>query len=152
GTLVTNGTFQERSTRGWLDPDNRAGNPAVSEPIVPGTFYRMHFDLQPKDLVAVAGRRLGIMIVSSDQESSIRPAAGTQLSLDLSQSWAEIPVVGGAQALAEAFGSTLDPASPTGLNGWYNGNVSLTWQIGDGGATVTKTGCADETFTTGGTF
>ena len=158
GTL-TNGTFQERSTRGWLDPENRGGNPAVSEAIVPGTFYRMHFDMQPKDLVAVAGRRLGIMIVSSDQEASIRPAAGTQLTLDLGQSWAEIPVVGGAQALAEAFGSvgptvgyTLDPSAPTGQNGWYTGDVSLTWQVGDGGAAVTKTGCVDEMFTTDGTF
>ena len=44
------------------------------------------------------------MIVSSDQEATIRPAPGTQLTLDLAQSWAEIPVVGGAQALAEAFG------------------------------------------------
>src|SRR5262245_15873100 len=77
GTLTSNATFQERSTRGWLDPENRGGNPAVSEPIVPGTFYRMHFDMQPKDLVAVAGRRLGIMIVSSDQEASIRPAPRT---------------------------------------------------------------------------
>ena len=36
------------STRGWLDAENRGGNPAVSEPLVPGTFYRMHFDMQPK--------------------------------------------------------------------------------------------------------
>ena len=126
---------------------------------MPGTFYRMHFDMQPKDLVAVAGRRLGIMVVSSDQEASIRPAAGTQLTLDLSQSWAEIPVVGGAQALATAFGDagptvdyTLDPADPTGANGWYTGDVALTWQVGDGGATVTKTGCVDETFSIDGTF
>jgi predicted acyl esterase len=159
GTVRSNSTFQERSTRGWLDPENRGGDPAVSEPITPGTFYRMHFDLQPKDLVAVAGRRLVIMIVSSDQESSIRPAPGTQLTLDLNQSWAEIPVVGGAQALAEAFGDTaptvaytLDPADPTGQNGWYKGNVSLSWQIGDGGAAVAKTGCVDETFGTDGTF
>jgi hypothetical protein len=159
GTLPNNTTFQERSTRGWLDPENRGDNPAVSEPVVPGTFYRMHFDLQPKDMVAIAGRRLGVMIVSSDQEASIRPAPGTQLTLDLSQSRAEIPVVGGAKALAEAFGNTaptvaytLSPPTPTGSNGWYSGNVSLTWQVGDGGAALTRTGCADETFATDGTF
>src|SRR4051812_42489023 len=159
GNNTSNSTFQERSTRGWLDPENRGGNPAVSEPIVPGTFYRMHFDLQPKDLVAVAGRRLAVMIVSSDQESSIRGAAGTQLTMDLSQSWAEIPVVGGASALAQAFGNTaptinytLDPATPTGAGGWYTNDVALAWQVTDGGAATTKTGCVDETFHADGTF
>ncbi len=158
GTLTSNSTFQERSTRGWLDPQNRT-SASVSEDVVPGTFYRMYFDLQPKDMVAVAGRRLAVMIVSSDQESSIRPAAGTQLTMDLSQSWAEIPVVGGATSLATAFGDTaptvghtLAPPSPTGSNGWYTGDVGLTWQVNDGGAAVTKTGCVDETFTTDGTF
>ncbi len=159
GTL-TNGTFQERSTRGWLDPENRGGNPAVSEPIVPGQFYRMYFDMQAKDLVALAGRRLGVMVVSSDQEASIRPAAGTQLTMDLSQSWAEIPVVGGPPALAQAFGVvpptvayTLDPPDPNGPNGWYTtGSIALAWQTTDGGAETTKTGCADETFSTDGVF
>ena len=117
--------------------------------------------MQPKDLVALAGRRLGIMIVSSDQEASVRPAPGTQLTMDLSQSWAEIPVVGGAPALAAAFGVsaptvnyTLTPPTPNGANGWYSsGNIVLAWQVPDTpGAELTKTGCVDETFSTDGTF
>src|SRR3954447_8875361 len=119
----------------------------------------MYFDMQPKDMVALAGRRLAVMIVSSDQESSIRPAAGTQLTMDLSQSWAEIPVVGGASALAAAFGNTaptiaytLTPPTPQGPNDWYTSDVSLAWQVTDGGAATTKTGCVDETFHADGTY
>jgi hypothetical protein len=36
----------------------------------------------------------------------------------------------------------VDPASPTGNNGWYTGDVSVTWQ-GFGGQPFAKTGCAD---------
>ena len=31
-------------TRGWMDPENR-NSEYVSEPITPGTFYRMNFDI-----------------------------------------------------------------------------------------------------------
>ncbi|HEX9823689.1 MAG TPA: CocE/NonD family hydrolase [Actinomycetota bacterium] len=140
-------------TRGWLDPENRGGDPSVSEPVTPGESYRMRFDMQPKDSVIVAGRRIGIMVLSSDFEATILPAPGTELSLDLAASVAELPVVGGPAALAEAFGVTaptvsaaLTPAAPTGQNGWYTGDVSLSWQVDDGGAAATKDGCGDETF------
>jgi hypothetical protein len=36
----------------------------------------------------------------------------------------------------------VDPASPTGKNGWYTGNVSVTWQ-GFGAPAFAKTGCDD---------
>ncbi|MEX2546987.1 MAG: PxKF domain-containing protein [Chloroflexota bacterium] len=60
----------------------------------------------PKDSVIAAGRRLGVTIISSDNEYTVRPAAGTQLSVDLAKSSVQIPIVGGAQALAEAMGIT----------------------------------------------
>jgi hypothetical protein len=53
---------------------------------------------------------------------------------------------------APAIARTVSPAAPTGLNGWYTGDVSVAWQVNDGGATVTNTGCVDETITTDGTF
>jgi hypothetical protein len=55
-------------------------------------------------------------------------------------------------ACAPEIAHTVSPAAPTGLNGWYTGDVSVAWQVNDGGATVTKTGCADETITTDGEF
>ena len=146
-------------TRGWIDPENRGGDPSVSEPVTVGEFYRMRFDMQPKDSVIKAGRRIGIMILASDQEYTIRPLPGTELEMDLAQSRVELPVAGGTAALARAFGvtppsisHTLDPATPAGQNGWYTGDVSLAWQVDDGGAEATTTGCADETFTSDGEF
>jgi predicted acyl esterase len=84
-------------TRGWLDPQNRY-SAGVSVPIKPGRFYDLRFDLQPKDSVVVAGHRIGVMILSSDNEATIRPAAGTQLTMDLRHSNVELPIVGGRSA------------------------------------------------------
>lgn len=92
-------------TRGWLDPENR-DSAAVTEPVTPGTFYRLRFDMQPKDSVIVADDRIGVMILSSDQEATIRPAPGTQLTMDLARSNVQLPVVGGARALDQAIGSS----------------------------------------------
>ena len=91
-------------TRGWLDPENRTSD-YVSDPITPGTFYNLHFDMQAKDAIVPAGRRLALMVFSSDNQYTIRPAAGTQLTLDLAGSSITIPVVGGRSALAAATGT-----------------------------------------------
>jgi hypothetical protein len=45
------------------------------------------------------------MVFSSDRNYTIRPAAGTQLTLDLHGSSFDIPVVGGARGLATATGT-----------------------------------------------
>jgi hypothetical protein len=90
-------------TRGWIDPANRNTDWA-DNPVRPGRMYRMDFDMQPKDSVVPAGNRLAVMIVSSDRDFTIRPAAGTELTLDLADSSLTIPVVGGTNALAAAIG------------------------------------------------
>ena len=84
-------------TRGWLDPENRNSDRS-DIPVRPGTFYRLDFDMQPKDTIVPAGRRLALMVLSSDREYTIRPAPGTQLTLDLAGSSLTLPVVGGAAA------------------------------------------------------
>ena len=45
------------------------------------------------------------MVFSSDRQYTIRPAAGTQVSLDLAGSSITIPVVGGPSAFAAATGT-----------------------------------------------
>jgi len=90
-------------TRGWIDPANRDSDWADT-PVRPGTFYRIHFDMQPKDTVIPAGNRLAVMVLSSDRDFTIRPPAGTRLTLDLARSSLAIPVVGGSTALAGAVG------------------------------------------------
>jgi len=99
--LGGNGTIL---TRGWLDPENRNSD-YVSDAITPGTFYDLHFDMQAKDAIVPAGRRLALMVFSSDNQYTIRPAPGTQLTLDLAGSSITIPVVGGRSALAAATGT-----------------------------------------------
>jgi predicted acyl esterase len=94
-------------TRGWIDPENR-NNQYASEAITPGTFYRMNFDMQPRDMVIAAGRRLGLMVLSSDRDHLIRPAPGTKVTLDLAGSSFTLPIVGGAKSLATATGGDLE--------------------------------------------
>ena len=100
-------------SRGWIDPENR-NNEYVSEAITPGTFYRMNFDMQARDMVVPAGRRLGLMVLSSDRDHSIRPAPGTKVSLDLAGSSFSLPVVGGAKGLATATGGDLEEGTVGG--------------------------------------
>ena len=145
-------------SRGWTDPENRTSI-AQTEPVTVGQPYQLSFDLQPKDSVVAAGRRLGVIVISSDFEYTVRPAAGTQLSVDLAASAFQLPIVGGPRALARALGVTapavsyaLDPESPDGENGWYRSNVSLQWSIDDGGAPATTDGCEDATYSTDGQF
>ena len=85
-------------TRGWIDPANRNSDRA-DIPVTPGRSYKIDFDMQPKDTIVPAGNRLALMVLSSDRDFTIRPPAGTQLTLDLGSSTMTLPIVGGAGAL-----------------------------------------------------
>jgi X-Pro dipeptidyl-peptidase len=89
-------------TRGWADPQNHDGRPR-GEALVPGRFYDVTFDLEPDDQVIPAGRRIGLLIFSSDREFTLWPAAGTELTVDLQGTSLQVPVVGGAAALDTAL-------------------------------------------------
>ncbi|HET6549756.1 MAG TPA: CocE/NonD family hydrolase, partial [Solirubrobacter sp.] len=91
-------------TRGWKDPQNRNSD-YVTEPMTPGEFYTVSFGMQAKDAVAPAGSRLALMVFSSDRNYTIRPAPGTEVTLDLAGSSFDIPVVGGASGFAQATGT-----------------------------------------------
>jgi X-Pro dipeptidyl-peptidase len=91
-------------SRGWADIRNhgsltRGGNydsKLPGEPLVPGRFYDVTFDLQPTDEIVPPGKRLAVMIMSSDREFTLWPRAGTTLTIDLARSSFSIPIVGGA--------------------------------------------------------
>jgi X-Pro dipeptidyl-peptidase len=101
-------------TRGWADIQNyksltHSGNydsKVHGEPLVPGRFYNVTFDLEPDDQVIPGGKRLAIMIMSSDRDFTLWPRPGTELTIDLSASSTVMPVVGGAAALNKAIGDT----------------------------------------------
>ncbi|MCY2959095.1 MAG: Xaa-Pro dipeptidyl-peptidase [Planctomycetota bacterium] len=90
-------------TRGWMDPQNR-DSLEKSEPLVPGTFYDVSFDLEPDDQIVAAGERIGLMVFSSDHDFTLWPDPGTELTLDVDHTSLQLPVVGGAKAVKRAFG------------------------------------------------
>ncbi|MDG1252405.1 MAG: Xaa-Pro dipeptidyl-peptidase [Schleiferiaceae bacterium] len=89
-------------TRGWADPQNHKGI-RTSEPLEPGNFYTLSFELQPDDQVIPAGQQIGLMIFSSDQEFTLHPEAGTELTIDLKNTELILPIVGGKMAFKSAL-------------------------------------------------
>ena len=97
-------------TRGWADIQNyksltKGGNYNSTQPgekLVAGKFYDVTFDLQPDDEFVPAGKRLAVMIMSSDREFTLWPKPGTELTIDLAKSSFSIPIVGGLSALNKA--------------------------------------------------
>jgi X-Pro dipeptidyl-peptidase len=91
-------------TRGWADPQNHGSlkkggdyhSFARGEMLTPGRFYPMTFDLQPDDQIIPAGKRIGLMIFSSDRDFTLWPKPGTELTIDLDRTKLRLPVVGGA--------------------------------------------------------
>jgi X-Pro dipeptidyl-peptidase len=62
--------------------------------------YAFHWDLQPDDYyIWQPGHRIGLVVVSTDHDYTIRPDPGTELTLDPSASDIRVPIVGGAAAL-----------------------------------------------------
>ncbi len=98
-------------TRGWADPQNfgsltRGGNydsKAAGVPLVPGQFVTMTFDLEPDDQIIPAGKRIGLMIFSSDRDFTLWPKPGTELTVDLDGTTLTLPVVGGTAAFGRAI-------------------------------------------------
>lgn len=97
-------------TLGWADIQNHASlarggvydSRRRGEPLVPGKYYDLTFDLEPDDQVIPAGKQLGIMIMSTDPEFTLSPRAGTRLTVDLAGTSFSVPVVGGSGALMRA--------------------------------------------------
>lgn len=91
-------------TRGWADPQNAKAlvkggdyhSLAPGVPLKPGEFVNVTFDLQPDDQIIPAGKRLGLMIFSSDRDFTIWPKAGTKLTIDLDATKITLPIVDGA--------------------------------------------------------
>ena len=85
-------------TRGWTDVQNRR-RVDRSTPIQQGQEYTFVWNLEPDDYLFPAGHRIGLVVVSTDHDYTIRPEPGTRLTLAPNQSEISLPVVGGADAL-----------------------------------------------------
>ena len=97
-------------TRGWADPQNheslrKGGNYNATkrgEPLTPGKFYDVTFDLQPDDQIIPEGKRIGLMIFSSDRDFTVWPKPGTELTIDLDETSLRLPIVGGSRVVEAA--------------------------------------------------
>ncbi|HUQ54039.1 Xaa-Pro dipeptidyl-peptidase [Lentzea sp.] len=89
-------------TRGSTDPQNRE-RPDRTSPIKPGKFYDVDVPIVPDDYVLQAGHRLEFVLISSDYDYTLRPRPGAGLSLDLTRTSVELPVVGGWRSVFQAF-------------------------------------------------
>lgn len=88
-------------TRGWADPQNHSSL-THSEPLVPGQFYQVTFDLMPDDQIIPKGQQIALMVFSSDREFTLLPDPGTELSVELDATTLTLPVVGGVKAYNNA--------------------------------------------------
>jgi X-Pro dipeptidyl-peptidase len=95
-------------SRGWADPQNRHSI-WDTYAINPGQPYELEFEFQPHDHVFPVGSRIGVVLMGGDWEGlppmvfTMRPPAGTELSIDTLESTVQLPIVGGAAALAGAL-------------------------------------------------
>jgi predicted acyl esterase len=121
-SLPADGSAGTILTRGWKDPTNRDSD-YTTELLTPGTFYRLDVDLQPKDAIVKAGNRLGLMVMSSDHDYTIRPAPGTQVTVDPAATTMTLPVVGGAPAFAQDTGTGY---AEGGVSGTVPATLALT--------------------------
>ncbi len=82
-------------TRGWMDVQNHKDRARTST-VRPGKSYKFQWDLHPDDYVFAAGHRVGLVVFSTDQDFTLRPLPGTQLSVEPAKSSVTLPVVGGS--------------------------------------------------------
>lgn len=98
-------------TRGWADPQNAKAikggdynSMLRGTPLKLGEFVSLTFDLEPDDQIIPAGKRIGLMIFSSDRDFTVWPKPGTKLTVDVGATKIRLPIVGGSAAFAKATG------------------------------------------------
>lgn len=79
-------------TRAWTDPRNRVSD-WLSQPVLPGMPYDLKLTFMPRDYTLEAGHRLGLVVLSSDNEATLRPTPGTGLALDPAGTSVTVPLV-----------------------------------------------------------
>jgi X-Pro dipeptidyl-peptidase len=96
-------------TRGWADPQNYRSL-TESEPLEPGRFYDMTFELQPDDQIIPEGQQIGLLVFSSDRDFTLWPDPGTELTIDLDHTTLQLPVVGGVESYQQSIANSKSDA------------------------------------------
>ncbi|WP_134765980.1 CocE/NonD family hydrolase [Nocardioides sp. 1609] len=79
-------------TQGFADPQN-VDSLTRSTPLVPGRGVDVRVDLQPLDRTLPPGARIALVVMSSDHDFTLRPPAGTRVTLAAAPSSLRLPVV-----------------------------------------------------------
>ncbi|MFS1301977.1 Xaa-Pro dipeptidyl-peptidase [Streptosporangium longisporum] len=85
-------------TRGWIDVRNRH-SASRTDLLREGRFYNFGFDLQPNDHVFKAGHRIGVVLLSTDRDFTLRLPPGTGVSVEPARTSVRLPLVGGRSVL-----------------------------------------------------
>jgi X-Pro dipeptidyl-peptidase len=92
----------ERVTKGILDARNR-NSLTTPEDLVPGVEYQFDFPLLPEDYVFKAGHRIAFVVVGSyPGYGSAADQNRANITVNITKSVLELPVVGGEEALKAA--------------------------------------------------
>lgn len=81
-------------TRGWLDVRNR-DSWSLTEPITAGRMYTFDWRLVPYDYVFKPGHRIGLVIMATDHDYTLRYPAGTKVLLRPAESDLRLPLSAG---------------------------------------------------------
>ncbi len=93
--------YENVITRGWADPQNHSSL-TDGEPLVPGEFYEVSFDLMPDDQIIPKGQQIGLLIFSSDKNFTICPEPGTKLTIDPNGTTITLPILNGVASYRKA--------------------------------------------------
>ncbi|MEV8626817.1 Xaa-Pro dipeptidyl-peptidase [Streptomyces sp. NPDC051079] len=93
-------------SRGWADLGTWA-DPRQGRPLTPGRAYTMTLRLAPTDHVVPAGHRLALIVAGTDKDLLDPPATRPTVTLDLTRTWARVPLLGGAAAFDRATAGDL---------------------------------------------
>ncbi|MBB6433645.1 X-Pro dipeptidyl-peptidase [Streptomyces candidus] len=78
-------------SRGWLDVRNR-NSLSRQDKVVEGREYGLRWDMEPQEYVFKKGHRLGVVLISTDYDYTLRYPAGTTMSVRAGVSSVTLPV------------------------------------------------------------
>ncbi|MEV0090738.1 Xaa-Pro dipeptidyl-peptidase [Streptomyces sp. NPDC050738] len=103
-------------SRGWADLGNYASD-FKGRPLTPGKAYTITIDLAATDHIVPAGHRLALIVAGTDAGLIDPPSTTPTLKVDLARTSANLPLIGGSRAFAQATSGTGRPAAASRLDG-----------------------------------
>ena len=107
-------------SRGWADLGHYAGLNSTAT-ITPNTSYTITFNLAGTDHVVPAGHRLALIVAGTDNGLILPPSTKPTVTVDLSRSSLQLPLVGGTAGLPQ----TVRPVSTALLHGLTGSPASV---------------------------